>query len=146
MCLGLAIKRPNDVLARGEHAGFEWMVVQNGRGYRCGYVRVPVGHPWHGKSYHDVDADAHGGLTFDEPDEPCDKGGPDNAHWFGFDCAHAGDAPDPALPGCGNRESVEDFFSIWGIHSDGGGTVRTQEYVEAECRSLCEQAQRAEAT
>jgi hypothetical protein len=29
---------------------------------------------------------------------PCDKGGPDNGWWLGFDCAHSMDAQDPSLP------------------------------------------------
>lgn len=136
MCLSIAVHRPGCVLAKGEHAGFEWVVVHNGSGYRCGYVRVPAGHPWHGKDESEVDASVHGGLTFAEADLPCDKAGPDNAHWLGFDCCHGGDAADPSLPGDGDR-SVSRMF-LEGLNRY--GTVRTQEYVEAECRSLCEQA------
>lgn len=132
MCLGIAIRRPDDVLAFGEHCGLEWMVIHNGGGYRCGYVRVPVGHPWHGKGYDDIDADVHGGLTFSEPDEACDKGGDDSAHWFGFDCAHGGDAPDPSL----KRDHGFNDFGMLGRR----GIVRDQGYVENECRRLCEQA------
>lgn len=141
MCLGIAIRRPNDVLAKGIHAGFEWMVIHNQMGYRCGYVKVPPAHPWHGKGYDEVDADVHGGLTFAAPDEACDKGGPDNGHWFGFDCAHAGDAPDPSLPT--DRPMAFDIFhqlSAAYERSSMGYSIKTQEYVEAECRSLCEQA------
>ncbi|MFN9907214.1 MAG: hypothetical protein ACK56F_14025 [bacterium] len=41
MCLPIAIKRPDYVLATGEHLGYEWNIVHNGIGYRCGYVRFP---------------------------------------------------------------------------------------------------------
>jgi len=133
MCLGIAIRRPQHVLATGEHCGLEWMVIQNGGGYRCGYIRVPAGHPWHGKGYDDIDADVHGGLTFAEPDEQCDKGGDDSAHWFGFDCAHWGDAPDPSL-------EMDEFVRSRIEQSGGYGRVRDQKYVENECRKLCEQA------
>lgn len=136
MCLSIAIARPADVLAKGEHAGFEWMVVHNGSGYRCGYVRVPAGHPWHGKGYDDVDADVHGGLTFAEADKPCDAPGPDSAYWFGFDCAHGGDAPDPALPS--KRNTLPPHLRALLVFP--GSVVRDQAYVEAQCRSLCEQA------
>jgi len=129
MCLSIAINNPDDVLSKGEHVGFEWMTVHNGIGYRCGYVRVPVGHPWHGKHYDDIPVDIHGGLTFAEPDKPCDKDRPDNAWWFGFDCAHLDDANDPSLP-C--KHPMPSF----------GGSIKTQEYVEAECHSLCEQAKK----
>ncbi len=129
MCLSIAVHRPNDVLAKGEHSGHEWIVVHNGMGYRCGYVKVEPGHPWHGKGYSSIDAEVHGGLTFADADEPCDKGGPDNGWWLGFDCAHIDDAPDPELPAtrrlpCFSHDAA----------------VRSQEYVESECRSLCEQA------
>lgn len=111
-------------------------VIRLDMGHRCGYVRVPEDHPWHGVSYHEpaptvppsqevlnehrVDDDlgviaafcyaassdekrdeyartpefqigVHGGLTFSG-----DIGGEDgipSGHWFGFDCAHAGDTP-----------------------------------------------------
>lgn len=129
MCLSIAIHRPNDVLARGEHVGFEWMVIHNGMGYRCGYVRIPSGHPWHGES-DDSLADVHGGITFAAPDKPCDKGGADDAWWIGFDCAHAWDLPDPTLPGCTQRYVIPCSDSA----------MRDQEYVEGQCRSLCEQA------
>ena len=129
MCLPIKVHRPNDVLAEGVHAGLEWTVTNNGSGYRCGYVRVPKGHPWHGKGYDDVEVSVHGGLTFAEPDEHCGKG-EDDAWWLGFDCAHLGDAQDLTLP---HEVKMPHFGSV----------VRTQEYVESECRSLCEQAAKA---
>ena len=58
MCLSIMINRPDDVLAKGEHLGFEWTVIHNRMGYRCGYVKVPLSHPWHGKSYGDLYAGA----------------------------------------------------------------------------------------
>jgi hypothetical protein len=134
MCLSIAINRPNDVLAKGEHLGYQWMVVHNGIGYRCGYVRVPLGHPWHGKDDWDWDeverVDVHGGITFAEADVPCDAPGPDTDWWLGFDCAHGFDAPDPAL-----LQNPLITPSPWGK-----SVVRTQSYVEDECRSLCRQA------
>jgi hypothetical protein len=146
VCLSIALDRPADVLDRGEHLGFEWIVVHNGSGYRCGYVRVPGGHPWHGKEWNELEEiiECHGGVTFGAPDRPCDKGGADDAYWVGFDCAHAGDAPDPQLPGYDRRQTIGALLSFVGISSDryDNDTVRTQEYVEAECRSICEQAQR----
>ncbi len=74
-----------------ESHGLKCVVVQARENQnRCGYVRVPTGHPLHGKHYDDADVNVHGGLTFAEI-EPC-------AHedgtgwWFGFDCDHAGDS------------------------------------------------------
>jgi hypothetical protein len=144
MCLSLAIHRPNDVLATGEHLGFEWHVLRNHRGYRCGYVRVPAGHPWHGR-YHnefnqeDVDevleaVKLHNELSFSEPDMACDKEGEDNAWWLGFAYSYTEDLPDPLL--AENSDDPEFWRSI----AFDDATVKSQEFYEAECRSLCEQA------
>lgn len=86
-------------------------------GHRCGYVGVPVEHPWFGKGYDDcllgeicpvaaqqeADSDGyyshyehtpgsrvevHGGLTYAGKEA-------DGWWYFGFDCAHSGDAPSP---------------------------------------------------
>jgi|SRR5579884_668190 len=109
MCLSIAVNFPQNVLAFGRSGVFEWVVTHNDLGYRCGYVRVPRGHPWHGKDFDQIDADVHGGLTFAEADAECDKGS-DDGWWIGFDCAHAGDARDPALveliSNPGARESI----------------------------------------
>lgn len=134
MCLPIEIAHPENVLAKGEHRGFEWVIVHNGIGHRCGYVRVPKGHAWHGKGYYDISPDVHGGLTFAQADEPCDKAGADDAWWVGFDCAHAGDAPDPSLPA--NRYPGQHSHRD-GFHSD---TIKDTNYVMAECQRLCEQA------
>lgn len=139
MCLSIAIHRPDDVLETGYHRGFEYVIVHNGRGYRCGYVRVPKGHPWHGADYNDLNVDCHGGVTFVEEDEPCGKGGADDAYWVGFDCAHSGDAADPKLPL--NRYEGATSLDLADLFNIGyRGTVRTQEYVREECKSICEQA------
>jgi hypothetical protein len=130
MCLSLKINRPADVLSEGEHKGIQWVTMHNTSGYRCGYVRVPAGHPWHGHGREDSRADVHGGITFAEPDVPCDAPGEDNAWWLGFDCAHSGDAPDPSLP-----MSISSMRFIFRIP----GEIRTQEYVEEQCRDLAEQ-------
>lgn len=131
MCLSIKINRPEHVLSEGVECGHEWVTVHNGLGYRCGYVKVDPGHPWHGRAYGDIDAAVHGGLTFAEADVLCDKGGPDNGWWVGFDCAHGGDAQDPSL------KSDPDPWSVLGGRD---GVVRTQGYVDNECRKLCRQA------
>lgn len=136
MCNPVTTARPDALLAKGVHDGYEWEVVSNHSGFRCGYVRVPQGHPWHGSGYGDVRTaagdypDVHGGLTFAAHDTDCGKGGEDSAWWLGFDCAHGGDAADPELPGYSPHMAVLERY----------GTVRTTGYVIAECRKLAEQA------
>lgn len=141
MCLSIAIARPHDVLASGVHAGHEWVVTNNGRGYRCGYVKLGPGHPWYGKddmTIHDEPDGGprvHGGITFAGPDVHCGKGGPDDGWWIGFDCNHYMDAADPSLPQGGVLNSISGGMDVCSEY-----VVRTQEYVESECRGLCEQA------
>lgn len=117
-------------LAKGEHAGLEFEVVHNDIGYRCGYVRVLPGHPWFGKGYDEIDADVHGGLTYAEYGTACPTHGKKAEWWVGFDCAHAGDAPDPALLSASS-------YRPYGLLGD---TIKDTDYVIAECRSLAEQA------
>lgn len=144
MCNPVSTAWPEALLAKGEHLGFEWEVTQNRIAYRCGYVRIPPGHPWHGLHYdHDdlrtIDGewvDVHGGLTFSEPDTHCDKGGPDDAWWLGFDCAHAGDAPDPALEGYNERCDMTRTHPETFRHD----TIKSTDYVRNECLGLIRQA------
>jgi hypothetical protein len=65
----------------------------------------------------DVVFDVHGGITYSGGGDGYPVDG--DEWWFGFDCAHAGDAT--------------------GYFSFPGDILRTQEYVESECESLAEQ-------
>ena len=65
----------------------------------------------------DVVFDVHGGITYSGGGDGYPADG--DEWWFGFDCAHAGDATGSSL------------FP--------GGVLRTREYVESECESLAEQ-------
>jgi hypothetical protein len=123
MCLSIIVDSPDRLLSEGEAYGFQWVVAHNTMGYRCGYIRLPENHPWHGCDYDNIKASVHGGLTFSEPDKSCDAPGPDSGWWIGFDCSHAGDRPDPALLLLGRGPSP--LFSY--------GKIRTQEYVEEQC-------------
>ncbi len=145
----------------GTFHGLEYEVVATSMGHRCGYVRIPEGHPLFGLDYGhaapavsmadlegecvgkrgvmsllhsggpeakdvrlDLLFDVHGSLTF---------AGPRHAQtdwWLGFDCAHAGDAPDPELM------SPE----LYGLRfRDPGDLIRSREYVSAECERLAKQ-------
>lgn len=147
MCNPISTNHPELLITKGAHRGYEWEVTSNRMGYRCGYVRIPPGHPWHGKDYDSVEPypDVHGGLTFADADIDCGKDGEDNAWWLGFDCAHAGDAPDPELPGGKTMmrhgyapATLEQFADMY----DQGyrDVVRSTDYVAAQCRGLAEQA------
>jgi hypothetical protein len=89
MCLPVT---PFKVEREWKHAGLLCTVVLAREGaYRCGYVRVPPGHPLHGKGYDDPNVEVHGGLTFAEIEE-CKDHEDGQGWWFGFDCAHSADA------------------------------------------------------
>jgi hypothetical protein len=136
MCLPVS---PYKIEKEWEHAGLKCAVTQNRQAMnRCGYVRVPPGHPAHGKE-DELNVDVHGGLTFSRI-EPC-------AHedgtgwWLGFDCAHSGDSMlDPNIA----REDLPiDMRSYYDIHHKypwpDGEHYWTQSEVEAECEFLAEQ-------
>ena len=98
-------------------------------GHWCGYVGVTAEHPLFNKSYDIPEVSVHGGLTFADGCQESDRehgichlpeaGESDKVFWFGFDCAHSGDAS-PAYP-------------------MQYGTYKTLAYVKAECASLAAQ-------
>jgi hypothetical protein len=139
MCLPIKVNRPELVISEGEHLGFEWVTIRNTMGFRCGYVKVEKYHPWYGLYY--VDAEVHGGITFAEEDVPCGKG-TDDGYWIGFDCGHSCDKPDPALMDEYNL-AMHRRFDEMGLNQYETGVIRTQEYVENECRRLATQAYNA---
>ena len=132
MCLSLALDRPNDVLSEGYHKGFKYVTMRSPMNVRCGYVRVPSNHPWSDKDYDELNIECHGGLTFAAFDTPC--GDPEEesnpSYWVGFDCGHYMDSPDPSFGG------NPFFYEVPGAL----GTIRTQDFVEDECRKICDQA------
>ena len=97
--------------------------------HRCGYVEVPKGHPLYEVDYHkdtvvlgkspDLVFEVHGGLTYSggQDDYPVNTDG--ESWWFGFDCAHLGDAT--------------------AYHHEAGDVQRSDRYVVAECESLARQ-------
>lgn len=116
--------------------GFPCLANRNmGSGAWCGYVAVPPGHPAHGKDYDDVDARAHGGLTYANKCSGhichvAEPGEPDDVWWLGFDCAHYQDY----IPAMRARDAARG----WGDRG-GDDTYRTLSYVERECAELAKQ-------
>jgi len=142
----------------GEYKGYEYLIVLNTNGHRCGYVAIPPEHQFSntpekerqfmgGKKYKhydydSLDIDCHGGLTFMAPDHglkdlldvPC------NDMWIGFDCGHYGDACDieayKKYFGDTNAEDKESFFKAFqGL----GDTVKSFNYTKKQCEYIIDQ-------
>lgn len=124
--------------------GFPCLITRIPRlGHLCGYLAVPPGHPWHGKSYNDEgwDPEVHGGLTYAAK---CSEfvchvpaaGESDDVWWLGFDCAHSWDVS-PGLEA--NYVRLGLGFSL----SECPTVYRTVEYVRAQVEDLARQAEEA---
>lgn len=145
---------PDKVQWRDEDTGMTCLIVRGPRGALCGYVGVPVGHPWHGKEDDDCGLyqpkpegyeedwypDVHGGLTYaascGHGSNPAKgichvpgPGEPDVIWWLGFDCAHAGDLTNMAHPA--------HIRERWPDRDD---QYRDISYVRGEVRKLAAQA------
>jgi hypothetical protein len=78
--------------------------------------------------------DVHGGITFSgngEKGYPMES--PNNLWWFGFDCGHCDDAPDPELMDEETRLLKEKYG-----HRE-HGEIRSLDYVVSECNNLARQ-------
>lgn len=139
MCLPV---KPFKIEREWECAGLQCAVVQAREAqHRCGYVRVSPTHPLFGKGYDDPNVEVHGGLTFAEL-EPCTEHSDGQGWWFGFDCAHAGDAstdPDANLSEVG--EDAQRMLQIARSYPTryAAGHYWRQEEVERETESLARQ-------
>jgi hypothetical protein len=135
-----------------KHNGFHCLITRvSNLGHLCGYVAIPPGHPWHGKSYNDLqDVEVHGGLTYSEmcSGRIChvpDPGEPDGVWWLGFDHAHSGDmSPGRDLSSIYQLRSFGSFFSDDDI-SDSYGEYRDMDYVIKGTESLADQASKVSA-
>jgi hypothetical protein len=128
-------------LAQGTHLGFLWEVMRDPRGYRWGYICVNSSHPWYRihtdefplSRQYPIVGSVHQGLTFSKPGKIAP--GEPAEWWLGFACNYTGDRYDPELADpewqsvARGRKAV---FPQW--------EIRSQAYVESECRALCEQA------
>lgn len=87
----------------------------------------------------DVYFNVHGGLTYadDRADYPVES----NLWWLGFDCGHWDDAKDwDAVIRYWGEDDLQ-VLRRMRLESELGsyGEIRTQEYVESECKSLVDQ-------
>jgi hypothetical protein len=129
MCNPITVRYPDHLLVRGEYQGYQYEVTRNHSYYRCGYVHVPVDHPWYGAV---PSVNVHTGITYTEPDS-------DSGWWLGFECSGALDKPDRDLMDDNAKERQSEMDVLFSILRD-RGTVRSTEYVVSECERLIDQA------
>lgn len=116
----------------------------------CGYVGIPSDHPYHGKSFSDLDdISVHGGLTYSAFCQTTETGAPselgichiteekDQTWWLGFDCGHCFDHS-PKF-----SADLKDFISAEHLISDVGQVYRDMPYVTAETADLAKQLNEA---
>lgn len=120
--------------------GFPCFVNRNRFGSWCGYVGVPVGHPYYGEDYDDLDVVVHGGLTYASKcqGDLChtpEPGESDDVWWLGFDCGHAWDKS-PGMDATLRKVGVDPVALE---ASDFRMAYRTLEYVREETENLAEQ-------
>ena len=138
----------DDDQVRGTHRGFDYLILSNDLGFRCGYVRIPESHPFFDKHYDEMDVTVHGGLTFGgfcEKDSLWGEG-----FWIGFDCGHCYDLPDPDEM---NRETLlaqkhmkkfnKAIDQLTRVTGGSPRKIRSAGYVESQCRHLAEQCAQA---
>jgi hypothetical protein len=142
------VDEPDKLQWQDEATGLPCLIKRNTQvtGALCGYVGLAEGHPDFGKSYHDVEVEVHGGLTFadfchksdEQPEHELichmhDPGEPDRVWWLGFDCSHAGDLS-PRLDSV--LRSLPAFPKAPGGWED---TYRAIDYVKAHVTQLAAQ-------
>lgn len=131
--------------ARFECNGYECRVLFLMGGHRCGYIKIPKGHPLYSDDYEYISnfVTCHGGLTYGSHGlngEKCDDG-----VWVGFDCCHFDDAVDlealekyyPEEFNKHSREWWEDYASTW--PSCDYQMIKTLDFCKDQLKSLAEQ-------
>jgi hypothetical protein len=147
----------------GEYKGYHFCVTFTQHGHRCGYVAISNKHPYY--KYSDFEdkkiskLKVHGKVNFfykisERPlvnfkylgiEHVCDD------KWMGFDCGHLNDKPDMETLQKINPRIIagnflfetltkqELFPELYGIK-----TIKTNKYVEKECKRLIDQLIEAE--
>ena len=140
----------------GTYKDYEYLIVLNHMGHRCGYVAIPPGHKANNVGqrqntftkdyeldYFNLNIECHGGLTFGSNKHGLKRllSTPCTDHWIGFDCGHLYDKSDlEALEkyyGEGyaeNRKKYEHKF-----FDDVNSEIRSYRYAENECKKIIEQ-------
>lgn len=114
--------------------GFECRAVRlntEWAGFINGYIRIPEGHPWYGRTADGLGGvSVHGGVTYSENGLHTPNG-THTGWWIGFDTAHWKDLNPVKLPDLIERPNN---FQVY----------RTMDWVMEQLRSLAKQAKEAQ--
>ncbi len=137
----------------GTYKDYEYLIVLNHNGHRCGYVAIPPLHPANeigtrNNSYTDKDEldymelniSCHGGLTFGSNSHGLKKLLTNECqdYWIGFDCGHVNDACDTeAYKKYYGEEKFKKQETFFNCYND--GSIKTFKYAENECKSIIDQ-------
>jgi hypothetical protein len=129
-------------------SGYRAVVLMLDTGHRCGYVEIPHPHPCYEKEYSDINVNVHNGLTFSAYSSEMPYAVPEGFWVLGFDCIHSGDAIDlEAYDRYSNMgylsKTQEDISYVFNAIFT-NDTVRTLDFVVAECESLATQLKEME--
>lgn len=132
-------------LLEGRYKHYDYLVMSNGHGFRCGYVVIPKYNPFYGRKYNsklrklpkeegmyqrpETLLEAHGGITFAGF---TDLEGYEGKFLIGFDCAHGYDGIDVELI---DEPKVRKYIESR-IDRPWYRVIKTTEYVESECKYL----------
>lgn len=129
--------------ARFKHKGYECRVLFMNMGHRCGYIKIPKGHPLCVDDYNYINnfVKCHGELTYAAHylnGEECSDG-----VWVGFDCCHSDDVIDlealekyyPEQINKYSREWWEAYASRWSCAQ----TIKTLDFCKDQLKSLADQ-------
>lgn len=125
------------------YKGYKCVVIFQALCHRCGYVGITKDHSLYGLDYDEIPVICHGGVTYTSPTLFGHENETD-IFWIGFDCAHYNDGKDYEA---GRKYFADDTALIesmtrWGELDKQypyDQEVRTQEYVEEQCRQIVDQ-------
>lgn len=80
-------ERKREILFEGKYKNYQFYILNLGT-HPTAYVEIPKRNKLYGKSYHYIDIDVHGGLTYSEDYL---KGIKENSWFIGWDYGHFGD-------------------------------------------------------
>lgn len=129
------------------YRGYHYVVVLLSQGYRCGFVGIKRGHRFYKKDFDSIPVSCHGGLTYAGAE--LENVEARDTWWIGFDCGHPEDgrdiqavrqefADDPTV------KVMLDFYEMTGLWDNTGKEIRSQNFVEEQCRDIVRQLVRLE--